>query len=139
LTVLHDFFFAGTIADIPTELRSISSQLLIVRAQLPPILLDFLSRCAHVFEILSDLGLVMMAPVAMTNIPPEVVSILSPVMSLPPPVIAVSSPVAVLSPVTALAAAVMAMPSPVILPFLVVVVAAVLMITAAVPGIGCRG
>src|SRR4029453_2003567 len=68
LTIPTNFCFAGAIADIAPKLRWVSSQLFIIPAQLPAILFDFISRIANVFEILSNLRLIMVATVVMMNI-----------------------------------------------------------------------
>lgn len=126
LPVLEDFLFAGSVADIPPQLRSIFSQLFIVCPQLAATLVHFFSRCADVFEVLSNFRLVVMAAVVMTNVTPEVMFVLSRVMALPAAVIAVPPPVTAIS-------------SPMLAPFAVIVVSPVLMMAAAVLRIGGRG
>jgi hypothetical protein len=81
LAVLKDFLFAGSVADIVPKLCSILSQLLVIPAQLPAILFDFIARIANVFEILSNLRLIMMATVVMINITSVVVIIVSSVIA----------------------------------------------------------
>src|SRR6266542_1003011 len=83
--VRADLFSAGAIAPI-------FSQLLIIPAQLLAILFDFIARIANIFEILSNLGLVMMPTVVMTNFAPEVMPVISSVMIRSASVIAVPSP-----------------------------------------------
>src|SRR5262249_47186057 len=68
LAILKDFFFAGSVADIALKLGPILSQLLVIAAQLPSILLDFIAGTVNIFEILSNLGLVVMTAVLMVNI-----------------------------------------------------------------------
>src|SRR5437899_6249453 len=53
-----------------------------IPTQLPAILLDFISRIANIFEILSNLRLIMMPTVIMTNITP-VILIMSLVVTVP--------------------------------------------------------
>src|SRR4029077_1407981 len=77
LTIFKDFFFAGSVADITSKLRSIFSQLLIIPAQLLAILFDFVAHIANVFEILSYLRLVVTASVIMMKISSVVVIIVS--------------------------------------------------------------
>src|SRR5262245_9109896 len=89
-----DLFPAGAIADIAPKLGSIFSQLLIIPAQLPAALFDFIACITNIFEILSNFLLVMVAPVVMTNITPIVMPVISSA------VIPSSSGVAVPSPVT---------------------------------------
>src|SRR4029434_2850922 len=92
LAVPIDLFFAGAIADIASKLRSIFSQLLIISSQLCAILFEFIAGSANIFEILSNLGLIMMPTVVMTNITPVVMSVISPVMNPSAYMIAVPSP-----------------------------------------------
>jgi hypothetical protein len=68
LAVLTDFIFAGSVANIPPKLRPVLTQLLIIAPQLPSILRDFIAGIANVFEILSNLGLIVMAALLMMNI-----------------------------------------------------------------------
>jgi hypothetical protein len=82
LPVLIDFFFAGSVADIASKLRSIFSQLLVIPAQLSTILVDFIAGIADIFEILSNLRLIMMPTVVMTNLMP-VILIMSLVVTVP--------------------------------------------------------
>jgi hypothetical protein len=120
LPVLQDFLFAGSVADIPSKLGSIFSQLLIIRAQFAATSLDFLPGVADVLEVLANLRLVVTAPVVMTNITPEVAFVMSPVMSLQPFLMTV--PFAVVA-----------------LPFSVMVVAAIMLMATIVLRIGGRG
>src|SRR5262249_25492057 len=98
LAVPIDLSLAGAIADIAPKLRSIFSQLLIIPAQLPAALFDFIACIANIFEILSNLLLVMVPPVVMTNITPIVMPVISSavipssaVVAVPPPMMAVPS------------------------------------------------
>jgi hypothetical protein len=120
LPVLKDFLFTGSVADIPSKLGAIFSQLLIIRAQFSATSLDFLAGGADVLEVLPNLRLVVTAPIVMTNITPEVPFVMSLVMSLPPFLMTV--PFAVIA-----------------APLSVMVIAAVVMIAAIVLRIGCRG
>jgi hypothetical protein len=93
-----DLFPAGAIADIAPKLRSIFSQLLIISAQLPAALFDFIACITNIFEILANLLLVMVPLVVMTNITPIVMLVISSavipssfVVAVPPPVRAVPS------------------------------------------------
>jgi hypothetical protein len=95
LAVPIDLFFAGAIADIAPKLGSIFSQLLIIPTQLLAAFFDFIACIANIFEILSNLGFIMMPTVVMTNITPVVMPVISPAMipsasviAVPPPVIA---------------------------------------------------
>jgi hypothetical protein len=101
LPVLIDFFFAGSVADIASKLRSIFSQLLVIPAQLSTILVDFIAGIADIFEILSNLGPVMMPTVVMTNLTPIVMLVVSSVMIPSSPAIAVTL-LAIALPVTVL-------------------------------------
>jgi hypothetical protein len=119
LTIPTNFCFAGAIADIAPKLRSVSSQLLIIPPQFPAILFDFISRIANVSEILSNLRLIMVAAVVMTNITPVVMLVISSV------VIPSSSTIAV--------------PSLVMAPFALMIVSPELIMPTAIVGVGCRG
>src|SRR5215472_12096146 len=65
LAVLKDFLFAGAVTDIPPELGSIFSQLLIIRAQFLAVLPDLFSRSADIGEIFSNLRFIMVATIGM--------------------------------------------------------------------------
>src|SRR5262245_101431 len=90
-----DLSLAGAIADIAAKLRTIFSQFLIISAQLLPALFDFLACTANIFEILSNLLLVVMPPVVMTNIAPIVMPVISPAVIPSSSMVAVPSIVAV--------------------------------------------
>jgi hypothetical protein len=119
LAVPANFCFAGAIADIAPQLCSVSSQLLIITAQLLAPLADLISRIANVSEILSNLRLIMVAAVVMTNITPVVMLVISSV------VIPSSSTIAV--------------PSLVMAPFALMIVSPELIMPTAIVGVGCRG
>jgi hypothetical protein len=131
LAVPIDLFSAGAIADIAPKLRSILSQLLIIPAQFPAILADFISRIANVFEILSDLRLIMVATVVMTNVTPEVVIVMPAMMTFPTAVAEISSTMMTFPTIMAQISPTVKLPVTVALPEM--------MMAIAILGVSCRG
>ena len=82
LTVFTDFFFASSVANVPSQLRAIFSQLLVIPTQLLATFFDFVSCIANIFEILSNLRLIMMATIVMTNVTP-IIFVMSLVVTVP--------------------------------------------------------
>ena len=82
-SVPGDFRRAGTVTDIPPQFGFISSQLARVFAQLTPILPDLVSRLANLLEVLSNLRLIVVAAIAVTDVSPKAMIITAPVMASP--------------------------------------------------------
>jgi hypothetical protein len=79
----------GTVTDIPPQFGFISFQLARVFAQLTPILPDLVSRLANLLEILSNLRLIVVAAIAVTDVSPKAMIITAPVMAVPFAVLAI--------------------------------------------------
>jgi hypothetical protein len=82
-SVPGNFRMVGTVTDIPPQFGFISFQLAIVFAQLTPILPDLVSRLANLLEILSNLRLIVVAAIAVTDVSPKAMIITAPVMASP--------------------------------------------------------
>ena len=82
-SVPGDFRRVGVVTDIPPQFGFISSQLAIVFAQLTPILPDLVSRFTNPLEIFSDLRLIVMAAIAVTDVSPKAMIITALIVPLP--------------------------------------------------------
>jgi hypothetical protein len=80
--VPKDFLFAGAVVDVPSKLGSIFFQLLVIPTHLSAVLFNFIAGIANIFEIPSNLGLVVMAAVVVTNITPVFMLLISSVMPI---------------------------------------------------------
>jgi hypothetical protein len=131
LAISIDLFFAGAIADIAPKLRSVFSQLLIIPAQLLAALFDFISRIANVFEILSNLRFIMVAPVVITNIAPVVLLVMPSIMTFPTAVARISSAIMAFPPIVAQISPTVKLP--------VTVALTEMMMSIAILSVSCRG
>jgi hypothetical protein len=105
----------GTVTDIPPQFGFISFQLARVFAQLTPILPDLVSRLANLLEILSNLRLIVVAAIAVTDVSPKAMIITAPVMASPlmttiPPPSMFSATIYVMPKMLLISAPVMAVP-----------------------------
>jgi hypothetical protein len=68
LAVLHDLGFTRTVAQIAAEFQPVFSQLSIVLALFGPVVANFFARVANIFEVLANLGVVVMTAIAQAAI-----------------------------------------------------------------------
>jgi hypothetical protein len=115
-SALKNFLFAGTIANIPTQLESVFPQLGVVLAQIGAAFLNLATRVSDIFKILPDLWIVpdspiVESPVTATVESPVAAEIVATVVRaiearMPPIIVAIIPPVAFVTFVVYMASAI---------------------------------